>query len=787
MKNKEISILIVDSDKERNNRLFRAFKSVLEDLKSSYSSLKYKLFVCFKSIDNKQNLLFHSGEDSWSTKPSNVEGPRFVTILFQHGSDAIHIPAKLSIKYSGRSSGAIGTDNEYGIKTAVNFNNIPTVFSYESKPGGLDHLKDIVKFSIERNEIPSLLNYSSSLESRLNEFYQSFTFRKNDSLKGKISSILKIKSPLKVIIFWDTPTFFSSEKIKPSSLEYLIQIDPIVGKLRRSENTISIIDNHIEIISSEEKFWNLIKTQEISNFDVLIINSEKPHANKTLSNFLGINYLAIIRNFGFKGIAFLLTANLEAILKRWNEFPILKANYSFIYDLSKRDIRSSVINKQEEDWERILSYQKLKMSSRYLEDVKKHLINKFGQLHEIHHFYKGQIMKIENTIGFIDDTFKTIKILIPDKKHSKLNDICERIKENFVLKGSKESARTAFKSEYDEIKKLIPKKQELNDEKLLQRKRNWKVLLLEDSLEDAKKIVEFLKENGLNVLHCTNVLDAESEIEFDVSNEIRVAIADIRLTDENGRWQIFQGYDFINYVYNSNHFLSIIAITNKKGLILSNAEKQGKVFYRWFSKEKLYDATGKNEFLNLIISLGDEVPFIPSLDIWHEKKDNFHEYPLKVYYKKYRIDGNYQLWEDEIHRATTVIWKTVKQKIQKKKDVSINKLIIENLPSNLQALMKSKELKNDLVHFKNLLKARRILIALADIKVINSKGEERYFSLGSLYEFLRGKESKVRSVDKKFFTQYLGISSNLDNVVDKRKVLLEERGFIRDVLINLER
>ena len=106
----------------------------------------------------------------------------------------------------------------------------------------------------------------------------------------------------------------------------------------------------------------------------------------------------------------------------------------------------------------------------------------------------------------------------------------------------------------------------------------WKVLLLDDQINEEHELVQLMKANNINVICVDNAPKAAAELKKDwkKENSIMVVIADYRLyenTEGVKRHQKIQGYQFLKDIASTDHLIRLVAFSGLQRKFLLNSFK----------------------------------------------------------------------------------------------------------------------------------------------------------------------------------------------------------------------
>ena len=746
-------IVLIDTNKARLKAIYEAFRVILKEEKLSES-----IEVYYSHHSNN----FHIGP--WvDWRPTSIKIPNKAALIFQHQRDAVDIESNLNVHYTGRSSGIDSSLDFFGVKEALTRDNIVEVFS---KAGSRDftYLKEILFFALGKGTLPSILNVKPSddvLEEQLIKKYEAIDntrLKKNiDLVFSNISypNIEKIKVS-KFLLFWPGISDMVLEKLV-SKLGLLFEIDSSGVQYVETKNQLEAFES-------------------FDGFDLVIINTDYAFKNEKLSNFSGATALEILRRKKYKGISLLFTLLPDYLKSKTKEpaYKILSTNFNFIFDLSSQADQNRN-NREINNLLKLLELGEHKMSNLNLNDIRDHILRRKGQLRDIFHDLREYLEKREKNIDrILKNAFEEIKFLIPGRNLPYF----EKIQSNFFscfLELDKSEIIKTLDNLKDQIRELIP--EEISDSKPLKHDKSdaWEVLILDDNPKFSEEISNLLlNEKDIKSQVFDSVASAIRGINQN-NQKFRVAIIDIRLKkgDGTGRWQILQGYDFINYVTKKGLYLSFLVLTRKEQFFLDQAKRKFPLRLSWFTKEELKTKEGVDKFMKTIIEGGTEPIFIPIENAWVKFNKKIRLYPLEVYYVKYYQDSRYFEWEEWINRKVDNF---IKRSIETNPYEAIKGI----RPPKLSSGLKEYEFKGENIDFRNKLLARRLMIAACFFYTKIYNGEEKVFNKsGEIYELLMGQPTDHYN----WLFRDLGISAPDGLNLSEENLLIEERKYAKRIII----
>lgn len=239
----------------------------------------------------------------------------------------------------------------------------------------------------------------------------------------------------------------------------------------------------------------------------------------------------------------------------------------------------------------------------------------------------------------------------------------------------------------------------------------WKVLLLDDQINEQHELVQLMKANNMSVICVDNAAEAERVLHKDwsTSNSIMVVIADYRLyenTEGVKRHQKKQGYQFLKDIASTDHLVRLVAFSGLQRKFLLNSFKHYNIRTEVKSKtDYLSSEQTRQLFCDEIIELAEEnlevIEALPSKCAGFEKS-------LKDAYKEFRMHPDYNKMEGNVSlTAKEYVWE-IQQQISDGEEIKIG--AIDNIKSPLAKTKKDQEAF--FKRFQNYLVARRIALWL---------------------------------------------------------------------------
>lgn len=239
----------------------------------------------------------------------------------------------------------------------------------------------------------------------------------------------------------------------------------------------------------------------------------------------------------------------------------------------------------------------------------------------------------------------------------------------------------------------------------------WRVLFLDDEINENHELISCMKKNGLNPICVSRAIDAIFELknDWETTNNIMIVVADYRLYELNDgikKHQEIQGYEFLKLISSSDHLVRLVAFSGLQRKFLLNSFKHYSIRTEVKSKiDYLSDDHTYQLFCDELISIGEEnweaVEALPS------KCAGFAKY-LEDAYKLLRSNTDYNKMENIISSKATEQVREIQRQLGNNQDIRI--VPIENIKSPLMKTIKDRE-----AFFKrlqNYLIARRIALWL---------------------------------------------------------------------------
>ena len=298
----------------------------------------------------------------------------------------------------------------------------------------------------------------------------------------------------------------------------------------------------------------------------------------------------------------------------------------------------------------------------------------------------------------------------------------------------------------------------------------WKVLLLDDQINEQHELVQLMRENNINVI-CVDNAPAATQIlqnDWNTENRIMVIIADYRLyKNEEGvkRHQKIQGYQFLKDIASTDHLVRLVAFSGLQRKFLLNSFKHYNIRTEVKSKTDYLSSDQTRQFFcDEIIEMAEEnlevIEALPSKCAGFEKS-------LKEAYKEFRLHPDYNKMEGNVSlTAKEYVWE-IQQQINDEVEIRIG--AIENIKSPLAKTKKDQEAF--FKRFQNYLVARRIALWLY---ASNKKGLSVSIDSRKIAEILTGQQYATDAY-RQILSTNLGLS--LDDF--PKNITIEERRWLQ--------
>lgn len=239
----------------------------------------------------------------------------------------------------------------------------------------------------------------------------------------------------------------------------------------------------------------------------------------------------------------------------------------------------------------------------------------------------------------------------------------------------------------------------------------WKVLLLDDEINDEHELIVLMRYNKINVICVNNASDAKSALydDWNTENRIMVVIADYRLYEYSQgikRHQKIQGYQFLKDIASADHLVRLVAFSGLQRKFLFKSFKHFNIRTEVKSKpDYLSSEQASQIFCDEIIEMAEEN--LEVIEDMPSKCAGFKKY-LEEAYKAFRMHPDYYKMESNVSlTAKEYVWE-IKQQITNGEEIRIG--AIENIKSPLAKTKKDEEAF--LKRLTNYLVARRIALWL---------------------------------------------------------------------------
>lgn len=239
----------------------------------------------------------------------------------------------------------------------------------------------------------------------------------------------------------------------------------------------------------------------------------------------------------------------------------------------------------------------------------------------------------------------------------------------------------------------------------------WKVLLLDDQINEQHELVQQMKVNHIKVICVDNAPEAKKILlkDWKTENSIMVVIADYRLYENTKgvkRHQKIQGYQFLKDIATSDHLVRLVAFSGLQRKFLLNSFIHYNIRTEVKSKTDYLSSEHKRqEFCEEIIGWAEEnmevIEALPSKCAGFEKS-------LKGAYKEFRMHPDYNKMESMVSLTAKEYVYEIQQQIGDGEEIRIG--AIDNIKSPLAKTKKDQEAF--FKRFQNYLVARRIALWL---------------------------------------------------------------------------
>lgn len=477
------------------------------------------------------------------------------------------------------------------------------------------------------------------------------------------------------------------------------------------KNLTSVINNSISVKSDIELVHNLTHP----GIKAIIILIELKWGKKYYSDFYGLEIAQRIRR------EHKITA------------PIIFCSFlqpeSFFYSTEQKQISSKV--------------QILKASGSYFIPLPFSITQLHDKMEETKPLSPVSLIdvieKCCNPIGTVIDLLHPLKSPINNIPVEEFNNLLNKI-EGFITQEQKEildynslvasainklsiADLEGFKSEVQQLERnCIELFNSNRDSSTIHGKRdNIPVLLLEDDINNCKKIKEELanEDRNIDVIYFQDSSEALKAIENDTINNYRVVIADWRLYKNNNfnEWQDYQGYKFLEEA-SKNHLFAPIALTSMNDSSVHEIRNKLSIKVDLYKKEHLINNNNWEIFADIIRQkyndINDIICSLPSSPTWKKRENNKPSYA--ELYREMRLGGNWIMEEKSISEESNKLWENFNNHFINENVFPLSEF---NIPIN---------------NIRNLLIVRRIWFALWFKRNEINKAD----SILAIYAFLRG-------------------------------------------------
>lgn len=230
---------------------------------------------------------------------------------------------------------------------------------------------------------------------------------------------------------------------------------------------------------------------------------------------------------------------------------------------------------------------------------------------------------------------------------------------------------------------------------------NWKVLFLEDQIEEIQPLLMALDEVKVKYSVFKTFNEAKKEIEYDNVNQYSVIVSDYTLLDSEEDRKEPQGYTFLKWASTLNRHYVLMSLSG----MFSGFKDEIKRIYGFKIEEGKKSKVG--ETLQKIVRLGDEnYEALSSIPVASEWKN------VKEFYIHHRNDKNYEKNEAEINKIAENVARELEVNIDQSGELTFSSS--SHWVGNTQTGFKGKNYFN-LKHFesfKKFLIQRRVFYIL---------------------------------------------------------------------------
>lgn len=416
-----------------------------------------------------------------------------------------------------------------------------------------------------------------------------------------------------------------------------------------------------------------------------------------------------------------------------------------------------------------------KLSDMELDDNKSFYCSKEGilshELHSLNHF-EGEILTAENhdylkkeLEGFIVRIY-TLFLADYDNDLTKFQTHWSTIKEGESIKDAVSLIHTMGEA----LQNTYSENTDDNEVRKSADKYPWKILLLDDQIDESHDLVKQMQENNFTVICVSNAADATEELKKDwkKENSIMVVIADYRLYEKGivpPRHQKIQGYQFLKNIATSDHLVRLVAFSGLQRRFLFNSFKHYNIRTEVKSK-KDYIVTKETRqiFCEEIKEIAEEnwaaIEAMPSKCAGFEKS-------LQDAYKQFRMHQDFNKMESNVSLTAKEYVYEIQQQITDGLEIKIG--AIDFIKSPLAKTKKDEEAY--FKRFQNYMVARRIALWLY---AANKKGLPVNIESRKIAEILTDQKYPTDAY-RQILSTNLGLS--LDDF--PKNITIEERSWLQ--------
>ena len=536
-------------------------------------------------------------------------------------------------------------------------------------------------------------------------------------------------------------------------------------------------------------FDDLKKNKFILDKDAIVLLLDTDIDKQKRPAFYGLEIIKYLRKeIRFKGLIVAYSSKPEEHFKETKNSQILFTSGTRLRQLTKTGIDADEIE--------TLIQSVPKLSSELLDDISFSAFDTKGRIHEHLHNLKNDLNLIDAKDSLATIT-KNKTIILESYKKLLLHEIDPQRKIDFnklfdsLIKGTMTDVKEHWKRKEDyksgfsytnagnqvskfsnQIAELTPISSD-DSEFTEEEKIDWEVLFFDDKKDVRGIVADFFKTKNV-VCHLAATEEEVYQKLKENSPKISLLLTDIRLLDADGHWCDRQGYDVIEQVNRTNEYPLVYSVlTSKKGTINKMVQKKRKYEILWFTKDDVINnAHSFNNFFDLIKKYADEnfnsnTVFQPEYGFWNKPYKEHYSMPLRAYYKHHKESHDYPTEESIINKRTFefIDGEGAKQDWMCK--------LLKNFIDETE-IKKFRETK---------LLGRRIALTFV--------AEGQATKGLSIYNLLTGKATEDIVSSVKVFFSKLGLSTNLENMVNQAKnyfkgevsspgILYEEYEFLKN-------